>query len=253
MNRLPASVLPNDLRAPTFDVPPGRVDAPVHETPNYSFFVPLHYEPNYAYPLIVWLHSEGDCERQLSRVMPQISMRNYTAVAPRGTLQLPAREIGDEASRFTWRQTQAEIDRACHRVLEAVDLAQRRFRVHTDRIFLAGAGCGGTMALRAALRTPERFRGVLSLGGGFPNGLAPLARLPAARQLPLFLAMGRQCQNYPQSAVCSDLRLAHTAGLNVTLRQYPGTDELQEIMLADMDRWAMDLLASDREASVVAS
>ena len=50
---------------------------------NQWLFVPLHYEPNYAYPLIVWLHGAQDDERQLKRVMPFISLRNYVAVAPR--------------------------------------------------------------------------------------------------------------------------------------------------------------------------
>ena len=52
----------------------------------YTLFAPLHYEPGYSYPLIVWLHGHGNDERQLVRIMPLVSMRNYVAVAPRGTL-----------------------------------------------------------------------------------------------------------------------------------------------------------------------
>ena len=48
----------------------------------HATFGPQHYEPQYAYPLIVWLHGRGDDERQLLRVMPHVSMRNYVAVAP---------------------------------------------------------------------------------------------------------------------------------------------------------------------------
>ena len=44
---------------------------------------PLHYERNYAYPLVVWLHGPGDNERQLQRIMPLVSMRNFVSIGPR--------------------------------------------------------------------------------------------------------------------------------------------------------------------------
>jgi phospholipase/carboxylesterase len=98
------------------------------------------------------------------------------------------------------------------------------------------------MALRIALRSPERFAGVLSLGGEFPKGLNPLARLAAVRKLPLFLASGRDAERYSIERTCQELRLFHTAGLSVTLRQYPCGDELTTNMLSDMDRWMMELV-----------
>ena len=52
----------------------------------HALFAPLHYESNYAYPLIVWLHGANDDERQLKRIMPFVSLRNYVAVSPRGTV-----------------------------------------------------------------------------------------------------------------------------------------------------------------------
>src|SRR5262245_30987235 len=43
----------------------------------HCIITPLHYERNYAYPLIVWLHGPDDDERQVTRVMPHVSTRNY--------------------------------------------------------------------------------------------------------------------------------------------------------------------------------
>ena len=56
-----------------------------------ALFAPLHYESNYAYPLIVWLHGANDDERQLKRIMPFVSLRNYVAVSPRGTVAADSR------------------------------------------------------------------------------------------------------------------------------------------------------------------
>ncbi|MGE0607234.1 MAG: alpha/beta hydrolase [Pirellulales bacterium] len=210
------------------------VYSPGHPHAPQALFGPLHYEPNYAYPLLVWLHGPGDDETQLRRVMPMISLRNYVAVAPRGT--------GASAGRsgHGWPQNQAEIGLAEQRVFDGIDAARRKFHVHERRIFLAGFDCGGTMAFRLALMHPEMFAGVISLGGAFPSRHSPLARLNRARNLPILLSTGRDSGVYPPEKVCEDLRLFHTAGFQVALRQYPCGQEIALNMLSDIDRWMME-------------
>src|SRR5262245_58860154 len=99
--------------------------------PCYSFLSPLHYEPNYAYPLIVWLHGPDDNENQLKKVLPLVSMRNYAAVAARGTV-----ESGREAHlpRFNWQQTDDHIAAAEQRIFEAVSAAKHKFNIAAERI-----------------------------------------------------------------------------------------------------------------------
>jgi len=214
----------------------------------YSLFAPLHYEPNYAYPLIVWLHGPGEDEHQLRRIMPSISLRNYVAVAPRGTVAASAAAIPsgltmDAAALPTghgWRQTDGHIQVAELRVMECLDAAAEKFHVAPNRRFLAGYGCGGTMAFRIALRNPQCFAGVLSLSGPFPSGRTPLAQLHDVRRLEVFIACSRAGSLYPTDTVCHDLRLLHTAGMSVVLREYPSDDALMPQMLADMDRWLME-------------
>lgn len=202
-----------------------------------ALFAPLHYEPNYAYPLLAWLHGPHDDEGQLKRVMPLISMRNYVGVAPRG----PRRE--DRAAgraAYAWSQAPGDVVLAEQRLFEALDLAQRQFHVSPSRVFLAGFDCGGTMAFRLAMNHPDRFAGVLSLCGEFPSGQTPLGRLTDARRVPIFLACGRDSRTYPGASVCDNLKLFHSAGMDVSLRQYPSGQEITPAMLSDMDRWIME-------------
>src|SRR4051812_45740149 len=117
------------------------------EERHHVFFAPLHYEPNYAYPLLIWLHGSGDSERQLRRIMPHVSLRNYVAVAPRGTLEVPRQSGG---AGYRWVQSSEHIADAQRRVESAVADAQDRYHVRPDRIFLVGYECGGTMAMRIA-------------------------------------------------------------------------------------------------------
>lgn len=194
--------------------------------------VPQHYERNYAYPLLVWMHDGGGREQELKQIMPLVSLRNYVSLAVRGTSQVD--------SGFGWSETAEGIEAAETRVAEAVAAAQRRFNVHRDRVFLAGAGAGGTMALRLALRSAERYAGGASIGGSFPQGHRPLMRLHAARDSKLLIMHCRDSQTYRVEQVCGELSLFHAAGMSVTLRQYPCGDELTTQMLRDLDVWLME-------------
>ena len=172
--------------------------------------------------------------------MPLVSMRNYVAVAPRGIHVTNAgRRRGENA--YEWLQTDDHIQQAEQRVFDSIELAAHKYHVSPRRIFLAGFDGGGTMALRLAMSHPEPIcRGDLALrrvahradalrqSGGGPA----IGHVPGHRP--------RQPASIAAAQVCEDLRLLHTAGLSVTLRQYPCGHELQPQMLADVDRWIIE-------------
>ena len=222
-----------DLPSP--QILPASASDPLH----LALFAPLHYEPNYAYPLVIWLHGRQGSERDLQQVMPHLSLRNYVAVAPRGT------ENADHF--YDWSRTNSRL--AEQRVLRCLEAAQTKYHVAPRRIYLAGMENGGALAIEIALRYPEIFAGAISLGGGFPAGGAPLANLEAARDLPLFLTSYQQSSFYPVELACDDLRLFHAAGLRVMLRQYPGKDGLCKLVLADLDRWIMEQVTQPDESA----
>jgi hypothetical protein len=96
------------------------------------------------------------------------------------------------------------------------------------------------MAYRIALKNPHKFAAAVSIGGPFPEGESPLAKLTQLRKFPLLVAHCRDSQDYPVERVCQELALVHAAGLVLTLRQYPCGDELTTQMLHDMDVWLME-------------
>jgi len=237
MDHPPARTKAKSPLAPQLDIESGVFSAGSLDTAS-SLFIPLHYEPGYAYPLVVWLHGEGDDERQLMRVMPLISMRNYLALGLRGT-NSPSGEKG-----YGWPPSESSVAAAEQRIFDSIDAIRLKYNVARRRVFLAGFGSGGTMAYRVALAHPGRFAGVLSLCGPFPEGTKLLGNLGELRQLPLFLAVGRDSEAYPPEQVCDSLRLFHTAGLSITLRQYPCGQELAPQMLTDVDRWMIEQITS---------
>jgi phospholipase/carboxylesterase len=225
--------IPPSLSTRTMD----RIRLRGRELTPHATFAPMHYEPGYAYPLVVWLHGDQGDERQVRRIMPKISLRNYLAIAPRGTCTMRGERDG-----FCWRQTADAVEQAESHIFDCVEIASRRFNVHAERVFLAGIGCGGTMALRTAWNHPGKFAGVATFGGPLPARDRPLRNVNALRRLPCFVATGRQSGDYPEADVCRDLRLMHAAGCAVALRQYPCGDDLTTTMLADLDRWMMSIV-----------
>ncbi len=229
----------------TFEKPSGTLSQPrgvqLHEPAGdespVASFLPLHYERNYAYPLVVWLHGEGQSELDLPQIMRHVSTRNYVAVAPRGETAV----FGDQDG-YAWRDNGDCCQEAEDRVFEAIAHAESRMSVHPDRVFIAGVGCGGTMAMRLAMSHPHIFAGAATFDGALPSGRRPLGRVNELRNLPLLLAGGRESAAYPEARLCDDLRLLHSAGATVSIRQYPGSDDLTTAMLADFDRWMMELV-----------
>jgi len=170
-----------------------------------------------------------------------ISLRNYVAVAPRGFCQ---EGDGGSGKSYDWPQTPEHIQEAECRVFDCIEAAQSRWRISPTRIFLAGFDAGGTMAFRVAMNHPRRFAGVLSLAGAFPSGHRPFVQLLEARKLPVLLAVGRDSRVYSPERACEDLRLFHTAGISVALRQYPCDQQLAPQMLRDVDRWIIEQITT---------
>ena len=239
----------------------------------HLLFSPMHYEPGYAYPLLVWLHGPGSDERQIMKVLPVISMRNFVGVAPRGVkvepdpeytaseqlkknrkaeliknsvpelmLRLDQEKKGKEKHKilYNWPQTENGIAEAEQQVFDCISLAEEKCNIAKNKVFLVGFDSGGTMAFRLAMQYPQYFAGVISLGGSFPTDYFPLGQWAAARNLPAMLAIGKESRVYSPDDARSDLKLFHTAGLSISVRQYPCGQELAPQMLQDVNRWIME-------------
>ncbi|HMO36182.1 MAG TPA: hypothetical protein PKA06_09070, partial [Gemmatales bacterium] len=51
-------------------------------------FMPTGFVSTYEYPLILFLHREGQSENQIKKLMPHLSRRNYICTGLRGTVPM---------------------------------------------------------------------------------------------------------------------------------------------------------------------
>ena len=199
-----------------------------------KFFYPLNYVAGYEYPLIIWLPSDGFNEDQIDHVMPHISVRNFVGAGVCGS-----RAIDHRGDRFEWSTSDAGIGQAHEAVMSAIDEAEKRFSLHPQRIVLAGYGSGVTMAIRIAMRDPRCFAGVASLGGRMPKHSLKQLEVLRNRRLPMLWQWAKGNVDYTQEQLSQDCQMAMSIGSQVEIRQYPGDDEMDTVVLSDLNDWVM--------------
>ncbi len=226
---------------------------------------PTHYEPNYTYPLLVWLHGTGKSEVELFDVVPKISTQNYVAVAPRGSLSKTTRVVRrhingslvDEkiwTENITdWPETEQSISESENLVFQSIEEATRKFNINPRRIFLLGRGAGATMALQVGLRNADEFAGIVAIDGSFPSAETVLFRnWRSIRDLPILMTTPNFSGKSHQHLSSNQLRLMHTAGMTVLVRQYNEYNEANseqnrmDRILADCNRWIMSCACNPR-------
>jgi hypothetical protein len=212
------------------------------ESPGSTLFLPQGYEPKYRYPLLIWLPDSRSSRFDLGRVMAQVSFRNHVAILPAGPGRGSLRSSDTDAARGPLPQADREAG-----IWDALTRARREASIHPSRVFLVGQGDGGTDAFRLGCRDTDTFGGVVSIGGGFPDGEATFSRLSSVRRLPMLLC----CRQESETARGLDrtLRLFHAAGGTLAVRLYPQSGSLTAAMLADVNRWVMEQVCGTGDLS----
>jgi len=158
---------------PTSDIQPGtpaRID-PTAGGPGYWVLLPPEYNPNHSYATLVVLHDAGSSPQKNigwwagtpARPRPA-RQRGYIVVAPDlpGVTRPTTRPTDPTTTPRVDLQIGPKLHQAVHRVV--ID-ARRRFRVDSDRIYLAGHGQGADAAFEIGMSHPGWFAAVVPIAG----------------------------------------------------------------------------------------
>lgn len=127
-----------------------------HEIHPYQVYVPRSYSPEREWPLVLFLHGAGEggedgllpTEFQLgSAIRRHADLFEAVVVFPQ---QRPASH---------WSRADLNLALAC------LEQTCRTWRIDRHRLLLCGVSSGATAAWRLAAREPQRFAGLLIVGG----------------------------------------------------------------------------------------
>lgn len=208
-----------------------------------SIYVPEKYEERYAYPLVIWFHSDANDEDQLEQVMNSISSQNYVGLALRGNREHRS------AGGFCW-----ETSSLLFGSVPLLDLLhvttcrlRRAFHIHSERIFLAGAGHGADVALQTLIQKPDWFAGGILLDPPGSDALR-MDRLSGLRGKPMLVSVSRSCPHEQLARNVESVRMLRSAGasVDVELTALPVDPCSREVRM--LDHWMMGCI--NREALV---
>ncbi len=214
-------------------------DQAFHLSSPHRLFIPEHFETRYAYPLFLWLHSNGSSEVELDGVIAGISLRNYIGLGLRGP---QSSRTGDNL--YDWGSSLVSMQAGEERVLESIAEITTQLPIHPNRIFIGGYGQAGTLAQWIGLRHCDRFAGVVSIHGAFPKRCQPLTRWRSARALPTLFMFGEHSSLCDRDDVEQSILSAQSGGLNYRFNQYDCADDLYTDMCQAANRFMMEVVNS---------
>lgn len=140
----------------------------------------IHYKlQGQGEPALILLHGFGASTFSWREVMPSLSQGTTTVAFDRPAFGLTERLLDGE-----WRgQNPYSLEAQADQTVALMD------RLGLDQTVLVGNSAGGTVAVAAALRHPERVQALVLVdaaiyrGGGAPAWVGPLLRTPQMRRL----------------------------------------------------------------------
>jgi phospholipase/carboxylesterase len=208
--------------------------------------IPESYEPRYAYPLVVWLTGQ-DCgiDDSLNHIAA-MSPQNYLGLAVDECLfERPASDQNDFDMPVEFLKRLVDVE---NRVVNAVRSVRQVLNVHTERIFLAGAGDAASVALLLAMHQPEWFGGCIAFGGAFPSAAKLLANQDELAGKRFFLgAPGGRSAWQTTSSVSNSARQLVAAGADVSVSVNASETEslVNRLTLREVDQWIISGILAD--------
>lgn len=206
-----------------------------------SLFVPEQYEDNYAYPLIVWFHAAGQNEGQLESVISSISSQNYCGLGIQGNLAL-----SDDKS-FDWNPELLE-----HKEVPLQDLLSvtiRRLRkvshIHSERIFLAGAGTGADVALQQLAQTPDWYAGALLFSPSCGDCLVDSLESSSLDSKSILWTVSRTTSSEQLAHNVEAVQLARLAGAEPELRVTETAIDPESSDIRFVDHWLLTKIRTE--------
>ena len=210
----------------------------------YLTVEPDDYDASLQYPLFILLHGFGANMQDLASLAPAINREGYVYACPQAPM---AFQIGPGMIGYGWTPRGAEATAEDIRSAEdALDTffveIMEKYQVSPGNVILSGFSQGGGMTYRCGLRQPNLFAGLAILSGTMPDPDSLRARLPEARNQPIFVAHGTVDSVLPIERGRAAHEFLESEGYRPQYKEYPMAHEISPEALADLVEWASGVL-----------
>ncbi len=205
---------------------------------------PSSLKPDRKYPLVVGLHGAGGDEENF------LALFKDSGISPRFfycTIQGPvARPVGNRIG-YVWYQNSGDdptkpetlsVATTEETILTVIDEVSRAYPVDPDRIYLMGFSQGGIMTYRVGLKYPERFAGLIPVGGIFNRDGITDEELKKAKEKANFLICTSP-EDDPRivDSQAEAARLFKEIGLQHEAVSYAGGHVVSDEVLKKVNAW----------------
>lgn len=196
----------------------------------YRLFVPKPYDPAKTYPLVFALHGAGergtDNSSQLTihRLATAWAVDSVQARYPSFILApqcppTPAVWVNTPFGGGSYDQSRVPLAPPLQTAVEILDSLVAKYRVDTNRLYVAGLSMGGYATWDLLTRYPRRFAAAVPICGGADTSKAPLIA-----HLPVWTFHGDSDRTVPVAATRQIVAALKKAGGSPRYTEYAGVD-----------------------------
>jgi predicted peptidase len=152
-----------------------------NQTMPFRLFVPPAYDKQKEYPLVLWLcGSAGRGNNNLNQISIGNVIGTHVWITPENQAKHPCFVVAPQCpDNETWSEGAAKPAASLTLALEMLSELQRRFRIDSRTLYVAGQSMGGFGTWSLITAHPEMFAAAIPLcGGGDTARAAKLTRIP---------------------------------------------------------------------------
>jgi phospholipase/carboxylesterase len=215
---------------------------------------PDELDPRQHYPLVIGLHGWGDTSENFAGLFIRRGLEQPFLYC---VAQAPyAFQVGTDLG-YSWGvdapETPTPTALAAQRlsrqyVLDVLEAVTRHYRVDESQVFLLGFSQGAAQAFDVGMHAPQRFRGVIPVGGWLEPGAYSPGEIRQARRHGRFLICHSPEDRRVEFEACTGAAaFLSEHEIDHAVLTYQGGHSLPEDLLRDVLRWIADPLADLEE------
>ncbi len=210
----------------------------------YLIVEPDEFDSNEEYPTVVLLHGFGAGMTDLAGLAPAIERSGYLYLFPNAPIPM---QFGLGATGYAWTPPGSSgDDGAATRAEELLsgffDEVEERHGIAEGGIVMGGFSQGGMMTYQFGLPRPEMFAGLVVLSSRVSSPGLLSERLPEHRDIPLFVAHGRQDSMIGVADARTSRDYLLKEGYDLKYYEYPMGHEINQSVMADLVPWLHDVM-----------